>query len=47
MNIMIPSSYSIFILVLGACEARLGLSILINVTRFKGNDMITLEALKY
>lgn len=34
-------SYSIFILVLGACEARLGLRLIINITRFKGNDILS------
>nr|YP_002456342.1 NADH dehydrogenase subunit 4L [Watersipora subtorquata]ABY55227.1 NADH dehydrogenase subunit 4L [Watersipora subtorquata] len=39
-------SYSIFILVLGACEASLGLSMVINMTRFTGNDMLTKKYLK-
>lgn len=40
-------SNSIFILVLGACEARLGLSLLINIARFKGNDMLRKMVLKF
>ena len=31
-------SYSILILVIRACEARFGLSLLIRITRYKGND---------
>lgn len=33
-------SYSFFLLILGACEARLGLRLIISMTRFKGNDML-------
>lgn len=42
-----PLSHSIFILVLGACEARLGLRLVINITRFKGNDMLTKKYFKF
>ena len=35
-----PISHSMFMLVLGACEARLGLRLLINITRFQGNDLL-------
>ena len=35
-----PPSLAFFILVLGACEARLGLRILIILVRFKGRDIL-------
>lgn len=40
------ASPSFFILILGACEARLALRLLINLTRFKGNDMLTNKSIK-
>lgn len=36
-----------YILVLGACEASLVLRIIIILTRFKGNDMLTKNLMKY
>lgn len=37
-----PLSISFYLLILGACETRLRLSLLIIITRFKGNDMLRL-----
>nr|UUC08045.1 NADH dehydrogenase subunit 4L [Cupuladria biporosa] len=33
-------SITFYILVMGACEASISLSLLINMTRFKGNDKL-------
>lgn len=37
-----PVSFAFYLLVLGACEARLGLSLLVNIVRLGGNDMLSL-----
>lgn len=42
-----PLSFRIYILVIGACEARLGLRLLINISRFKGNDILTSASIKF
>lgn len=38
-----PLSYSLVLLVFGACEARLGLRLLISMIRSKGNDMVRIN----
>nr|UUC08070.1 NADH dehydrogenase subunit 4L [Discoporella cookae] len=37
----LPVSTPFYILVMSACEASIGLSMLINMTRFKGNDKLS------
>lgn len=37
-----PLSISFYLLVLGACEARLGLTLLVTMTRFTGRDILRL-----
>lgn len=36
----LPVSPPLYLLVLGACEASLGLSVLISITRYSGSDII-------
>lgn len=38
-------SLSFFILVLGACEASLGLVIIVNIARLKGRDILSIVRL--
>lgn len=37
-----PVSFAFYLLVLGACEASLGLRLLVNIVRLGGNDMLSL-----
>ena len=37
-------SIAFFLLTLGACEARLGLSLIVTIVRFKGNDMLRITS---
>ncbi len=43
-----PISIGFYILILGACEASLGLSLTVMISRFKGSDMLrVIRSYKY
>lgn len=40
-----PFSISFYLLVLGACEASLGLRLIVRIVRFRGGDMLSFLSL--